>query len=285
MILVTGAAGKTGLAVLAALKARGAKVRAIVRDDAQILPVRQAGATEVVVGDLLDADVWRLATTAVSHIYHIGPNLHPNEVRIGQLMIAAARAIGNCRVVYHSVIHPQIREMPHHWRKLKVENILFDSGLPFTVLQPTAYMQNLLTYLSAIQNDGILPVPYPAATSLSLVDLHDVAAVAAKVLTEHGQHRYATYELVGTEPLSQTAVADTFSQILHRPIEVRPVSLATVAGPGAGQQAWAKQTAATAVAMFAYYAASGMAGNPQVLRFLLGHEPTSLADFIKRTVS
>lgn len=284
MILVTGAAGKTGLAVLAALKARGAKVRAIVRDDAQILPVRQAGATEVVVGDLLDADVWRLATTAVSHIYHIGPNLHPNEVRIGQLMIAAARAIGNCRVVYHSVIHPQIREMPHHWRKLKVENILFDSGLPFTVLQPTAYMQNLLPYLSAIQNDGILPVPYPAATSLSLVDLHDVATVAAKVLTEHGQHRYATYELVGTEPLSQTAVADTFSQILHRPIEVRPVSLATWEAQALANST-AKETVKTAVAMFTYYATSGMTGNPQVLRFLLGHEPTSLADFIKRTVS
>lgn len=284
MILVTGAAGKTGLAVLAALKARGAKTRAFVRNDNQILPARQAGATEVVVGDLLDADVWRLATTTVSHIYHIGPNLHPNEVRIGQLMVAAARAIGNCRVVYHSVIHPQIREMPHHWRKLKMENILFDSGLSFTVLQPTAYMQNLLTYLPTIQKDGILPVPYPASTSLSLVDLHDVAAVAAKVLTEHGQHGYATYELVGTEPLSQTAVADTFSQILHRPIEVRPVSLeawqAQALANGMG-----KQTAATAVAMFAYYAASGMAGNPQVLRFLLGREPTSLADFIKRTVS
>ena len=58
MILVTGAAGKTGLAVLAALKKRGAKTRAFVKDDEQILPVRQAGAAEVVVGDLLDADVW-----------------------------------------------------------------------------------------------------------------------------------------------------------------------------------------------------------------------------------
>ncbi len=282
MILVTGAAGKTGLAVLAALKARGAKTRAFVRDDDQILPVRQAGASEVVVGDLLDADVWRLATTAVSHIYHIGPNLHPNEVRIGQLMIASARTIGNCRVVYHSVIHPQIREMPHHWNKLKVENILFDSGLPFTVLQPTAYMQNLLTYLPAIQNDGILPVPYPAETSLSLVDLHDVATIAAKVLTEPG-HKYATYELVGTEPLSQTAVADTFSQILHRAIEVQPISLANWQAQ-AQANGVAKEVVETASSMFAYYAESGMAGNPQVLRFLLGHEPTSLADFIKRSV-
>ncbi len=280
MVLVTGAAGKTGLAVLAALKQRGAKTRAFVKDDEQILPVRQAGAAEVVVGDLLDADVWRLATTAVSAIYHIGPNMHPQEVRIGQLMIAAARSIGNCRVVYHSVLHPQIREMPHHWSKLKVENILFDSGLPYTIVQPAAYMQNLLAYLPSIQSEGILPVPYPAETRLSLVDLQDLAVVAARLLTEPG-HSYATYELAGTEPLSQTAVADTFSQILRRPVEVRPIPLKT----------WKAQARSNGMpegglkmvaSMFAYYAQSGLAGNPQVLRFLLNREPTSLTTFIKR---
>ncbi len=283
MILVTGAAGKTGLAILAALKQRGAKARAFVKDDEQILPVRQAGAAEVVVGDLLDADVWRLATTAVSTIYHIGPNMHPQEVRIGQLMIAAARSVGNCRVVYHSVLHPQIREMPHHWNKLKVENILFDSGLVYTVVQPTAYMQNLLAYLPSIKDKGILPVPYPAETCLSMVDLQDVAAVVAQLLTQPG-HNYATYELVGTEPLSQTAVADTFSQILQRPVEVRPIPLKTWQAQ-AQANGMAEEAVKTAVSMFAYYAESGLAGNPQALRFLLGHEPTSLAAFIERTIS
>lgn len=283
MILVTGAAGKTGLAVLAALKQRGVKTRAFVKDDDQILPVRRAGAAEVVVGDLLDADVWRLATTAVSAIYHIGPNMHPQEVRIGQLMIAAARSIGNCRVVYHSVLHPNIREMPHHWSKMKVENILFDSGLTYTIVQPTAYMQNLLVYLSAIRDEGVLPIPYPAETRLSLVDLQDVATVAAKLLTEPG-HSYATYELAGTEPLNQTAVADTFSHILQRPVEVQPIPL-NKWKTRARTNGMAEETVKMAAGMFAYYAESGLAGNPQVLRFLLGHEPTSLLAFIKRTTS
>ena len=283
MILVTGAAGKTGLAILSALKQQGIKARAFVKDDEQILPVRKAGANEVVVGDLLDADVWRLATTAVSAIYHIGPNMHPQEVRIGQLMVAAARSIGNCRVVYHSVLHPQIREMPHHWSKMKVENILLNSGLTYTILQPTAYMQNLLAYLPTIRAEGVLRVPYPAETQLSLIDLHDLAEVAARLLTEPG-HNYATYELVGTEPLSQTAVADMFSQVLHRPVEVHSISL----------QAWkaqsqAKGTAAEtleiAASMFAYYAESGLTGNLQVLRFLLRHEPTSLTAFLERSVT
>jgi uncharacterized protein YbjT (DUF2867 family) len=280
MILVTGAAGKTGLAVLSALQQSGRKTRAFVRDDEQITAVRQAGAAEVVVGDLLDADVWRLATTAVSAIYHIAPNMHPQEVRIGQLMVAAARTI-DCRVVYHSVLHPQIREMAHHWRKLKVEKLLFDSGLAYTIVQPAAYMQNLLAYWPSITNKGILPVPYPAQTRLSLVDLQDVAAVAAKLLTEPG-HSYATYELVGTEPLSQTAVADIFSQQLNRPVEVRSIPLETWQNKTRAAGNISEETIQTLSSMFAYYAQNGLTGNPQLLRFLLGREPTSLSAFIKR---
>lgn len=281
MILVTGAAGKTGLAVLAALQQRNAKTRAFVRDGEQIAAVRKAGAAEVVVGDLLDADVWRLATTAVSAIYHICPNMHPQEVRMGQLMTAAARTVGNCRVVYHSVLHPQIREMAHHWHKLKVEDILFKSGLAYTILQPAAYMQNLLAYWPSIVNEGILPVPYPAQTRLSLVDLQDVAAVAAKLLTEAG-HSYATYELVGTEPLSQTAVADIFSQQLNRPVEVRSIPLQTWQKNARATGNLNEETIQMLTSMFTYYAQSGLTGNPQVLRFLLGRKPTSLATFIKR---
>jgi uncharacterized protein YbjT (DUF2867 family) len=172
--------------------------------------------------------------------------------------------------------------MPHHWNKLKVENILFNSGLPYTVVQPTAYMQNLAAYLPAIKAEGILPVPYPADTCLSLVDLQDVATIAAKLLTEPG-HNYATYELVGTEPLSQTAVADTFSQILQRPVEVRPVSLKTWKAQ-ARSNGMLEDALKIAASMFAYYAESGLAGNPQILRLLLGHEPTSLATFIERII-
>ncbi|VAW33884.1 hypothetical protein MNBD_CHLOROFLEXI01-456 [hydrothermal vent metagenome] len=280
MILVTGAAGKTGLAVLAALQQQDAKTRAFVRHDEQISAVRQAGAAEVVVGNLLDADVWRLATTAVAAIYHICPNMHPQEVRIGQLMTAAARAVGNCRVVYHSVLHPQIREMAHHWRKLKVEKILFDSELDYTIVQPTAYMQNLLAYWPSITDEGILPVPYPAQTRLSLVDLQDVAAVATKLLTESG-HSYATYELVGTEPLSQTAVADIFSQQLNRPVEVHSISLETWQNNAYTAGNLSEETIQTLSSMFTYYAQSGLTGNPKMLRFLLAREPTSLATFIK----
>ena len=93
--------------------------------------------------------------------------------------------------------------MPHHWAKLQTEEMLFASGFDLTILQPTAYMQNIVGAWRGITEDGMFRVPYPVETRLSLVDLEDVAEAAALVLTQDG-HAGATYELVGTAPLSQT---------------------------------------------------------------------------------
>ena len=58
--------------------------------------------------------------------------------------IRAAQSAGVERFVYHSVLHPQVEIMAHHWQKMRVEEQLFESGLSFTILQPAAYMQNVL---------------------------------------------------------------------------------------------------------------------------------------------
>ncbi len=144
MILVTGAAGKSGRSVISALAQRGAAVRAYVRREGQIAMVQAAGADTVVIGDLQDAHTLQQAVQCVRALYHICPNMHPDEVAIGRRVIDAALAAGVEHFVYHSVLHPQTATMPHHWNKLQVEEALFESRLPFTILQPTAYMQNLL---------------------------------------------------------------------------------------------------------------------------------------------
>ena len=72
------------------------------------------------------------------------------------------------------MLHPQIEAMPHHWEKMRVEEMLFAAGLDVTVLQPTAYMQNILGMARDIVEAGFR-VPYPVETPLSLVDLDDVA--------------------------------------------------------------------------------------------------------------
>ena len=121
-IVVTGAAGKTGRAVIRALVARGRTVRALVRRPEQGRAIEDLGARDIVAGDMRDEGTLTQAMQGVQAIYHICPNVSPDEVAIGQAAIVAARTAGVEHFVYHSVLHPQTEAMPHHWLKLRVES-------------------------------------------------------------------------------------------------------------------------------------------------------------------
>ncbi len=279
MILVTGAAGKTGRAIIRALAARGAVMRALVHRPEQVAAVEALGA-EAVAGDLREQAAVDRAARGARAVYHICPNVHPEEIAIGQTAIASARRAGVERFVYHSVLHPQVEAMPHHWRKMRVEALLFASGLDFTILQPAAYMQNVLAHRDRIMGEGIYPVPYPVETRLGLVDLEDVADAAAAVLTEPG-HDGATYELAGPEALTQTEIANLLGQQLGRAVHAQAVPLAEWerGARAAGLGEYALQTL---LQMFRYYAEHGFWGNPNALGWLLGRPATTFAAFVER---
>lgn len=278
-ILVTGAGGKTGQAVVAALVERGLRVRALLRSASQEAALRRAGAAEFVVADLLDPAQIKAAMQSAQGVYHIGPNVHPQEVEIGRIAIEAAREAGVERFVFHSVLRPQIEAMPHHWRKLRVEEMLQTSGINFTILQPAPYMQNLLAGRARILTEGIHATPYSPKAAISLVDLHEVAEVAGSVLATPG-HEYAIYELCGTPPLSQHAVAAILTRVLGRAVQAQEIPLAV----------WREQVAPvlseeridTLARMFAFYAAHGLCGNPKVLGWLLKRPPSTLDEFCRR---
>jgi uncharacterized protein YbjT (DUF2867 family) len=260
-------------------------VRALIHHPAQAGVVEALGAGEAVAGDMRDPATLDRAVRGVRAVYHICPNLHPDEVGIGRTAIAAARQEGVAHFVYHSVLHPQVEAMPHHWRKMQVEALLFESGLAYTILQPAAYMQNLLAHRRRIVEEGVYPVPYPVETRLGLVDLDDVAAAAALVLADArraGSHAGATYELAGPDVLTQAEVANLLGQQLGRAVHARAVPLpqweqeARAAGLG-------DYPVETLRKMFRYYACYGFWGNPRVLGWLLDRTPASLADFARRT--
>lgn len=280
MILVTGAAGKTGQAVIRALATKGEPVRAFVRRPRQIQSVMDIGAREAAAGDMCSRTAMEQVTQGVRAIYHICPNMSPDEVAIGQTVIAAAQSAGVEHFVYHSVLHPQTESMPHHWLKLRVEEQLFESGLAYTILQPAAYLQNILAHWDRIVEQGIYPVPYAAETRLGTVDLEDVAEAAAIVLTEPG-HEGATYELAGPDRLSQTEIATILTELLHRPVCAQVVPLATWAA-GARASGLGNYQVETLVKMFCYYEEFGFTGNAQVLGWLLGRPPTSFSVFVER---
>jgi uncharacterized protein YbjT (DUF2867 family) len=280
MILVTGAAGKTGRAVIRTLTTKGEAVRALVHRPEQVRSVEGVGAREVVVGDMRLKATLGQAAQGARAVYHICPNVSPDEVDIGQVAIVAARSAGVKHFVYHSVLHPQVEAMPHHWQKLRVEEQLFRSGLPYTILQPAAYMQNVLAHWDQIVEQGVYPVPYAVETRLGMVDLEDVAEAAAVVLTESG-HAGAVYELAGTEVLSQAEVATILSQQLGRPVRAEAVSLETWERR-ARESGLGDYQVETLVKMFRYYEHYGFWGNPRVLSWLLGRPPTTFAAFVER---
>jgi NAD(P)H dehydrogenase (quinone) len=280
MILVTGAGGKTGNAVIKALVARGAPVRAFVRSFKHEAALTAMGVSEVVAGAMDDADALARAVKGADAVYHICPNVSPHEVVFARALVTAVANSGVARLVYHSVLHPQIEAMPHHWNKLRVEEMLFASALDITILQPTAYMQNSFAEWDRMVSEGIYRVPYPVETRLSLVDLDNVAEAAALVLINAG-HSGATYELVGTPPLSQIEIAETFAKALKRPVraETETVESWERRARGAGMDDHARETLAK---MFRAYARDGFVGNPNVLGWLLGRPPTSLAALAAR---
>ena len=283
MILVTGAAGKTGQAVVKALAKKGIPVRALVRRPQYISNLQVLGAAQVMVGSFDEPQELARSADGVQAIYHICPNVSPDEVAYARAVAAAAQAQGVKRFVFHSVLHPQIEVMPHHFAKMRAEEMLFGCGFDLTVLQPTAYMQNILGGWRGIIADGVFRVPYPVATRLSLVDLDDVAEVAALVLTQDG-HSGASYELVGTKPFSQSEIATAIGAVLKHDVRAEAEAVeAWEARPRAAGMGEHERT--TLAAMFRYYAEHGLIGNPNALSWLLGRAPTSLAAFLERAAN
>jgi uncharacterized protein YbjT (DUF2867 family) len=203
--------------------------------------------------------------------------MHPEEVLIGKRVIQAAQEAGVSHFVYHSVLHPALEAMPHHWNKLRVEEMLIESGLPFTVLQPAAYMQNVLAERESMFNEGIFRVPYSVTARISMVDLLDVAEAARIVLTAGG-HEGAIYELAGPEALTQEEVAGIIGEVVGRPVTAEEVRLEA----GAKKTGLSDYGVETLLKMFRHYAAHGFVGNPRVLGWLLGRPPADFRAFALR---
>jgi len=274
MILITGAGGKTGRMLIKALS-NVEGVRAFVYRDAHVSVAESLGVDEVVVGDMRDKSAIHTAMQSIRAVYHICPNMNPDEVLIGELVLEAALGTGVDHFVYHSVLHPQTEKMKHHWGKLRVEEMLFESGLPFTILQPAPYLQNILVGWPQIVEEGVLQVPYSIHSKFSFIHLEDLAEAAKNVLTEPN-HRNATYELAGTGPLSYAEVAEILSHILNRDVQAKKEDITDWKLRANGLDKYAMENL---VRMFDYYDRWGLVGNPNVLKWVLKREPISIERF------
>jgi uncharacterized protein YbjT (DUF2867 family) len=280
MLLLTGANGRTGRAVLTALSARGAAVRAFVRNPAQADELLALGADEVVVGDMQDPASVAAAVAGCDTVVHIGPPMHPDEVGITRSFVDASLAEGVDRFVYYSVMHPFRRDVRHHALKLDATEALVDSGIAYTVLEPSRYMQHLEPIWAKVRDEGVHAMPFGVDKQFSVVDLNDLAEATAVVATEPG-HLYASYELAGPEALSQTEMAATISEVIGREVTARQVPLDEMAAAAAARGVSADRVAQMRT-MNAHYDAHGFLGNPNILTYLLNRRPTSFREYVER---
>ena len=263
---------------MAALRERGLEFRAMTRSNSSLAELSERGAADVVVGDLRNRDDVARACECIEAAYFITPNFSPDEAAMAANLIDVCSDKG-VRVVLHSVIHPQIQKLPHHWSRLLVEEKVINSHLDWVVLQPTTYMQNITPQLATVREVGELKMPIPINRALSMVDLDDIAEVAAAALTDK-RYDCGVFELCG-EPVTLAEQAEIVGRLTGDGVRARTFDTgdtnAELEIPFVGD--YGRETTAK---MYAQYSSHGLRGNTKILTALLGRVPTSYEAFAER---
>ena len=212
-VLVTGATGNTGSLLVPALLRAGVDVRILVRDEAKAKPLKDLGA-EVVLGDLDKPETILPAVKNVDKIYLLTWN---GETQLQQAInvIDAAKKSGNPHIVRHSMWGSENSRIIK--QGYKIEEILKASGLPWTILKPTFYMQNTMMAAQTISSDGVIYWDMKDG-KLGMIDVRDIADAAFAVITGK-DHEGKEYILTGPEAISFNDVAKIFSNVLDTEIK------------------------------------------------------------------
>lgn len=226
LILVTGATGHQGGAVLKHLRERGFPVRALTRDPSQEKARKLVGqGTELVRGDLDDPASLIGALDGCYGVYSV-QNWHDGgveaELRQGKNLTDAAKRSRISHLVYSSVAAAdQKTGIPHFESKWQIEQHLQNSGVKYTVLRPVFFMENWLGMKDTIEQ-GTLPLPLEPETPLQMIAVDDIGAFAAMAFEKPGHWQGQTRELAGDE-LTMTGMTERLSRAESRDVDYRQV--------------------------------------------------------------
>jgi uncharacterized protein YbjT (DUF2867 family) len=220
-ILVTGATGNVGSAVLGNLGTTEVNLRTLAHDEAKAQSLKDRG-VEAVVGDFLEPETLIPALQGVSTVLLITP-IHPEQVTQASNVINAAKDSGNDPRIVRLSVHQASHEAPsrNSRQHAQIEDEVRSSGLPYTLLRPTTFMQNTLATARTVASEGKIYQPFKDG-KLGMIDARDIGEVAAKVLTEEG-HEGKVYTLTGPAAISFYEVAEALSEVLGK--EVRYVNI------------------------------------------------------------
>jgi uncharacterized protein YbjT (DUF2867 family) len=220
-ILITGATGNVGSAVLDNLGTTDVSLRALAHDESKAQSLKDRG-VEAVVGDFLEPETLDPALESVSTILLVTP-INPGQITQASNVIKAAKESGNDPRIVRLSVHQASHEAParNSRQHAEIEDELASSGLPYTLLRPTTFMQNTLMAARTVASEGRIYQPFKGG-KLGMIDARDIGEVAAKVLTEEG-HEGKVYTLTGPAAISFYDVAQALSEVLGK--EVRYVNV------------------------------------------------------------
>jgi uncharacterized protein YbjT (DUF2867 family) len=214
MILVTGATGTNGRELVDELKKRRVPFRAMLRDanKRSLLPE----GVEIVEGDFAKPDTLARALDGVDHAFLVSPSSEQSG-ELEKSFIAAAKNAGVAHVVKLSVIGADLHSTSKFQRfHREVEIELENSGMGWTNLRPNLFMQTTLSYKPTIVSQNAI-FASAGNSRISAVDVRDIAAVAAVMLTEAG-HEGKNYIITGPEALTHTEMAAHLSEALGKQV-------------------------------------------------------------------
>lgn len=230
-ILVTGATGQQGSALARLLLQKKHEVYALIRNTEPESPkaqnLRNLGA-KLIKGDLDNTDSLEQATNGIDSVFLMGTWVEvgtEGETRRGKMMVDIAKEKKIEHLVYSSVVNADKNTgIPHFESKYKVEQHIKNSGIPYTIIGPTFFMDNLLSYSRAGLQQGQLALPLSPSLILQQSALENIAEFFALVLERRNSFLGKRIDIASDELTGEQA-AKVLSDELRRKINYVQVPL------------------------------------------------------------
>ena len=275
MVLITGASGSVGKAVLQEASRKESKVRAMYRSKEEA--AKAPSGCEAVLADYANKQSLRNALDGVASVYVVCSPI-PQLVELESNVLDVCKESGVKHVVLNSALGARDygKSFPS-WHR-KVEDKLKGTGMSYTILRPNGFLQNIVTYNApSIRAQGAFYAAMGDA-KVSYLDVGDIAVVAVRAL-QGGAHAGKTYELNGPEAISNQELAKRISRVTGRKVDFVdiPESAQRDAMLGMGMPEW--QVTAL-LELQQYYMQGGGAKTDGLLASLIERTPVTLDQYL-----
>jgi len=221
MLLVTGATGNVGRAVLTELAREPVSIRALVRNPSALN--LQAGNVELLVGDIYNDDDLKRAFEGVQTAF-LAFAFSPRMAELHLRCVTAAKAAGVSRVVQLSGVGADKHvccARALRWLG-RIESTTQEAKIRVTHLRPTFFMQNLFRFAKGIAEQGVIAGPF-RSSKWTFVDARDVGAVGARAMLDSTRTDDA-YTVTGSESLTYQEVAEKLGKVLGKTIRYQDIT-------------------------------------------------------------